>query len=53
VVVNDKAVTEKKVRSFPDMYSRMVVRRDWDYLFPVMYHSVVPKPAVEAGDKKQ
>lgn len=55
VVVNDKAVTEKRVRSFRDMADRMDKRRDWDYLFPVMYHSVVPKPAADAdaGDKKQ
>ncbi len=53
VVVNDKAVTERRERSFRDLRDRMVVRRDWDYLFPVMYHSVVPKPATDAGDKKQ
>lgn len=57
VVVNDKAVTETRTRSFRDMQERMKARRDWDYLFPVMYHSVVPKPAIEAeaeaGDKKQ
>ena len=45
VVVNDKANTEQKTRSFNDLYRRMIKRRDWEYLFPVMYHSVVPKPA--------
>jgi hypothetical protein len=44
VVTNDKAVTEKRGRSFGDLRERMVVRRDWEYLFPVMYHSVVHKP---------
>lgn len=53
VVVNDKAVTEKKTRVFEDMWVRMRQRGDWNYLFPVMYKSEVPKPPVEGGDKKQ
>ena len=44
VVVNDKAVPEQKTRSFRSMYERMWQRGDWDYLFPVMYQGVVPKP---------
>jgi hypothetical protein len=55
VVVNDKAFVEKKVRSFRDMVERMVVRRDWDYLFPVMYATTVPKATAEekpAAEKK-
>lgn len=51
VVVNDKAVVEKKIRSFKQLYDGMIVRRDWEYLFPVMYRSTVPKPAAD-GDKK-
>lgn len=53
VVVNDKAVVEKKVRSFRDMRDRMMLRRDWEYLFPVMYVSTVPKPAAENGEPKK
>ncbi|MBX3464119.1 MAG: hypothetical protein KF830_13175 [Planctomycetes bacterium] len=47
VVTNDKAVVEKRGRSFRDMRDRMVMRRDWDFLFPVMFHSVVAKAADE------
>lgn len=53
VVVNDKAVPETRARSFRDLRERMVVRRDWDYLFPVMYHSVVHKPAGTEGAPKK
>lgn len=53
VVVNDKAVVEKKVRSFRDMRDRMMMRRDWEYLFPVMYVSTVPKAAAENGEPKK
>ncbi len=53
VVVNDKAVSEKRTRSFRDMKERMLVRRDWEYLFPVQYHTTVPKAAADKGDKKQ
>lgn len=56
VVVNDKAVVEKRVRSFRDMRERMVTRRDWEYLFPVTYATQVPKAAdaepATKGDKK-
>jgi hypothetical protein len=50
VVVNDKAVTEKRTRDMRGMQKRLVERRDWDFLFPVMYESTVPKPSA-AGDK--
>ncbi|MEO6597764.1 MAG: hypothetical protein ABIP94_23715 [Planctomycetota bacterium] len=53
VVVNDKAVVEKKIRTFRQLYDGMIVRRDWDYLFPVMYRSTVPKPAAQNGDKPE
>jgi len=53
VVVNDKAVPETRTRSFRDLRERMVVRRDWEYLFPVMYHSVVPKPATDDSTPKK
>jgi hypothetical protein len=43
VVVNDKAFTEKKTRSFWDMCERMITRADWEVLFPVTFTTVVPK----------
>ena len=43
VVINDKASTEKRTRNFPEMRKRLVVRRDWEYIFPVDYHATVPK----------
>ena len=49
VVVNGKAVQEKRRRSFRDMHSRMMTRNDWGYLFPVRYVTTVPKPADEKG----
>ncbi|MEC9047587.1 MAG: hypothetical protein VYA51_06195 [Planctomycetota bacterium] len=49
VVVNGKAVQEKRRRSFRDMHSRMMTRNDWGYLFPVRYVTTVPKPAEEKG----
>ena len=42
VVVNDKAVTEKRTRDMRGMQERLVQRRDWDFLFPVQYESTVP-----------
>ena len=43
-VVNDKATVEpKKTRSFRDMQERLLLRRDWEYIFPVVYHTTVPK----------
>ncbi|MBL9079004.1 MAG: hypothetical protein JNL08_15985 [Planctomycetes bacterium] len=54
VVVNDKAVPEKKERSFRDMEKGFKLRRDWDYLFPVIYRASVPKAAEKdaAAEKK-
>jgi hypothetical protein len=43
IVVNDKAIVEKRSRSFLDMHERMVQRSDWDYLFTVQYVTTVPK----------
>lgn len=43
VVVNDKAVQEKRTRSFRDLRDRVIQRSDWEYLFPVMFSTVVPK----------
>lgn len=42
VVVNGKAVTEQRVRSFSEMQKGMLQRRDWDYLFSVVYRTTVP-----------
>lgn len=56
VEINGKATPEKKVRSFRDMRDRMVGRRDWEYLFPVMYTAQVPKAADDkpkTGDDKK
>lgn len=50
VVVNDKAVTEKRTRDMRGMQDRLVQRRDWDFLFPVQYESTVPKPSTN-GEK--
>ncbi|MCA8964135.1 MAG: hypothetical protein H6838_17100 [Planctomycetes bacterium] len=47
VVVNGKAVTEKRTRSFSLMQEGLLQRRDWDYLYPVVYHSTVPTDPVE------
>ena len=49
VVVNGKAVQEKRRRSFRDMHNRMMTRNDWSYLFPVRYVTTVPKPAEDKG----
>lgn len=43
VVINDKAVTEKKTRNFRDLRERVVVRNDWECLFPVTFSTAVPK----------
>ncbi|MFK7740967.1 MAG: hypothetical protein AB8H80_11650 [Planctomycetota bacterium] len=51
LVINGKAVTAQRNRSFNDMKDRVVTRNDWDYLFPVRYRTSVPKD-VEEGDGK-
>lgn len=43
VVINDKATTEKRTRSFDEMLKGVTRRKDWEYLFPVTYSSLVPK----------
>ncbi|MBL8755044.1 MAG: hypothetical protein JNK15_17200 [Planctomycetes bacterium] len=43
VVINDKAVTEKKTRVLRDLKDNVVTRMDWDYLFPVKFSTTVPK----------
>ncbi len=43
IVVNDKAVTEKKARNFREMRENVIVRSDWELLFPVRYNATVPK----------
>jgi hypothetical protein len=43
VVINGKAMPETKDRQFRDLLERMRVRRDWEYLFPVMFRAEVPK----------
>ncbi|MFY9342830.1 MAG: hypothetical protein WAT39_10095 [Planctomycetota bacterium] len=43
VVINDKAVTEKRTRTFRDLREGLVGRYDWDCLFPVVFTTTVPK----------
>ena len=52
VVVNDKAVTEKRRRDERGMVQRMKTRRDWECLFPVFYSSSVPKDDAKGNDAK-
>ncbi len=51
VVVNGKAVTEKRIRSFSLMQEGLLQRRDWDYLYPVVYSTTVPMDPVEPTKK--
>lgn len=43
VQVNEKAVTEKRTRSFRDLRDRVIGRNDWECLFPVHFSTTVPK----------
>jgi hypothetical protein len=43
IVINDKAVTQKLQRSFRNMRESVIVRSDWELLFPVSYNATVPK----------
>ncbi len=43
VVVNEKAFTEKRTRSFKDLRERVLTRSDWEFLFPVAVTTAVPK----------
>jgi hypothetical protein len=44
VVVNDKAVSEKRARDLFRLEQQLVQRKDWEFLFPVKFDSLVPKP---------
>jgi hypothetical protein len=43
VVINDKAVTEKRTRSFRDLREIVIQRNDWECLYPVTFTTTVPK----------
>ena len=43
IVINGKAIKEKRNRNFALMLRDMKMRFDWDYLFPVKYQTTVPK----------
>lgn len=43
VLINDKAITEKRTRSFRDLRERMIARNDWECLFPAVFTASVPK----------
>jgi len=53
VVVNDKAITEKRTRDLRGLEKRMAERRDWDFLFPVVFDCAVPKEPAEKGSKTE
>ena len=44
IVVNDKAFTEKKTRSFRAVWEGVQARFDWDCLFSAKVTTTVPKP---------
>lgn len=50
VVVNDKAVSEKRTRDIFRLEQQLMQRKDWEFLFPVKFDSFVPKP-VKVDDK--
>ena len=52
IVVNDKAITEKRSRDFNRMLDYVILRFDPDFLFPVQFRVRVPKPEAKAGDAK-
>ena len=43
IVVNDKALTEKRTRSFRELRDGVEVRYDWEFLFPAKFSTAVPK----------
>ncbi len=43
VVINDKAITEKKTRNVRDLRERVISRNDWECLFPASFTATVPK----------
>lgn len=55
IVVNDKAMTEQRARSFNEMWKYMLQKFDPEFLFPVQFRVQVPEPekkAAEAGGGK-
>ncbi len=44
IVVNDKAITEKRGRDFTSMLRRMLQKYDTQFLFPVEFRVNVPQP---------
>jgi len=48
IVVNDKVATEKRTRDPYGLQTRLVQRKDWEYLFTVEYSSMVPKAAANS-----
>ena len=53
VVINDKASTEKRTRNPGEMLDRLLKRRDWEYIFPVLYHATVPKAEPPKAEPKK
>lgn len=55
IVVNEKAITEKRSRDFTSMLRRMLLKYDTQFLFPVEFRVNVPppesKPAGTGGGK--
>jgi len=52
VVINEKAVTEKRTRDRTGLQERVRRERvDWDFLFPVVFDTTVPKAAPEKTDE--
>jgi hypothetical protein len=43
VVINDKPATEKRTRDPYGLQTRLVQRKDWEFLFTVEYSAMVPK----------
>jgi len=53
VVINDKAVTEKRTRDRNGLQERVRRERvDWDFLFPVVFDTTVPKVVPEKTPDK-
>jgi hypothetical protein len=43
IVVNDKAMVEKRQRSFPALWRTVLQRNDWECLYPAKFSTEVPK----------
>ena len=50
IVVNDKAITDKRRRDFNEMYKLVRQRFDSDFLFPAQMKVRVPKPETKVND---